>query len=162
MFFIVLIFFVALSVFVIWRLSRVPLTGDIQMKLLWRGAVAGVAGVMIGATLSFLIFGAGAYAEFLYIYGPLFTMVLGMGFTLSVGAIQKRSNIKLPGRVAIGAVIGTATALLWEYATGNKPVEPMNWAVKAIISMTICTGVVSGILSGPIQKDQPPPPSPTT
>jgi hypothetical protein len=149
--FIYLILFLALPAFVIWRLYRVPLTGDIQMKLLWRGAVAGVTGAMIGATLSLLIFGGGVHAEFLYLYGPIFTVVAGMAFTLIIGASQKRLNINLPGRIAIGAVTGTGTALLWIYGTG--PIEPMNWVGKASISMIICTGVVSGILSGPTQKD---------
>jgi hypothetical protein len=138
----------------VWRLSRLPIRGDIQLQFIWRGAVAGVAGGTIGATLSSLILGAGVYALFGYFFWLLITAILGMVFTFLIGAIQQsRLSINLPGRAAIGAILGIASAWVWASTIHMDHGEPMNWFGNGIISMMICSGVVSGVLSGPLNKE---------
>jgi hypothetical protein len=153
-FIIVFTFFVVLPVLLVWRLHRVPIKGDIQMQLIWRGAVAGITGGAIGATSSSLIFGTGAYAPIGYLHWLLMTAILGMVFTLIIGAIQKsRLSLNLLGRAAIGAIIGIATAWGWASAIRADFAGPIDWFSKGIVSMIIGSGIVSGILGGPLNKE---------
>ena len=146
--------FIVLPALLVWRLCRVPIKGDIQMQLMWRGAVAGIAGGAIGATLSSIIFGAGAYAPIGYLFWLLITVILGMVFTLIIGAVQKSGlRLNLPGRAAVGATIGVATAWGWVSMTRMDLSDPRSWFAKGAICMIVGSGVVSGILGGPLTKE---------
>lgn len=148
---IVIIFFLLLPILLAWRLCRVPIGGDILMQLMWRGAVAGLAGGAIGATVSSFIFGAGAYAPIGYLYWLLITAILGAVFAFIIGALQKLGlSLNLLGRAGVGAFIGIVTAWGWASAIRIDFGGPMNWAAKGVISMIICSGIISGILSGPL------------
>jgi hypothetical protein len=152
---IVLILFLIIPIWLVWRLTRVPLRrGNLQVQLLWRGFVAGVTGGLIGATLSSLIFGIGAYAAFAYLYWLVITPILGMVLAFLMGAIQKSGlNLNLLSRVIIGAVSGAAIAWVWASAIRTDYGGPMNRGSKGVITMIVCCGVVSGILGGPLKKE---------
>ncbi len=152
---IVLILFLIIPILLVWRLTQLPLMrGNIQVQLLWRGLVAGATGGLIGATLSSFIFGIDAYAALAYLYWLVITPILGMVFTFIMGAIQKSGlSLNLFGRVIIGAVIGAAIAWAWVSAIRTDYGGLMNRGSKGVITMIVCSGVVSGILGGPLQKE---------
>ncbi len=151
---IVIVVFLVLPILLVWRLYRAPIGGDILMQLMWRGAVAGIAGGSIGATLSSLIFGTGVYAPIGYFFWLLITAILGMVFTFMIGAVQKSGlSLNLFGRAALGSLIGMATAWVWASAIRMDFGRPMNWFAVGISSMIICGGIVSGILGGPLDRE---------
>jgi hypothetical protein len=152
-FIIVVILFLVAPILLIWRVYQVPVVENVLMQLTWRGAVAGVSGGSIGATLSSFVFGAGAYAIFAYLYLLLITAILGMMFTLIIAGIQKLGlSLNLFGRAAIGAVIGIVMAWGWATAVLTDDGGRMNWASKGILGMVVCSGITSGLLSGPLNK----------
>lgn len=152
--FFVTLFFVV-PILVVWRLSRRPVGGDIPMRLTFRGAVAGVAGGAIAATVSAFVFRPQAYDALGYIYSLIFTPVVGIVFALILGYVQKRApGLKLAGRVAAGTLLGVVTAFAWAAAFGVNLLGPSNAAVKGLASMIVGTGVVSGILSGPLKEEE--------
>ena len=145
--------FIVLPALLVWRLYRVPIKDDIQVQLMWRGAVAGIAGGAIGATSSSFIFGAGAYAPIGYLFWLLITVILGMIFTLIIGAVQKSGlGLNLLGRAAVGAAIGIATAWGWVSMIRMDLSDPISWFAKGAICMIVGSGIVSGILGGPLNK----------
>ncbi len=121
---------------------------------MWRGAVAGITGGAIGATLSSFVFGVGAYAPIGYLFWLLITVVLGIIFTFIIGALQKLGlSPNLYIRAVVGAAIGIATAWVWVAAGLRHPGGTMNWFGKGVICMIIGCGIISGILSGPLDKE---------
>ena len=135
-------------------MSRVPIRGDLQLQSMWRGAVSGLCGGIIGATLSSFIFGAGAYALIGYLFWLIVTAILGMVFMFLVVAIQKSGlSLSLLGRAAIGAVIGIVAAWVWVSIIRRDLGNPMNWLDRAIIGMVVGSGIVSGILGGPLKEE---------
>ena len=150
---IVIILFLALPILLVWRLHRMPISGDGQVQLMWRGAVAGITGGAVGATLSSFIFGMGADAPIGYLYWLLITTILGMVFTFMIGALQKlRLRLNLPGRVVLGAAIGVATAWVWASSIRMDSGGPVDWFSRGIICMIIGSGIISGVLGGPLNK----------
>jgi len=151
---IVIILFLILPLLLVWRLHRVPVSGDVQVQLMWRGAVAGVTGGAVGATLSSFIFGTGAYALIGYLYWLLITAVLGMIFTLIIGAVQRSGLVlNLFGRAVVGAAIGIASACVWASAIRADFGGPTHWFSKGVVCMMIGCGIVSGVLGGPLIKE---------
>jgi hypothetical protein len=146
--------FLILPTLFVWRLSRLPIRGDLQLESMWRGAVAGLCGGIIGATLSSFIFGAGAYAPIGYLFWLVVTAILGMVFMFVIVAIQKSGlSLSLLSRAAIGAVTGIVTAWVWVSIIRSDPGNPMNWFDRGIIGMMVGSGIVSGILGGPLKEE---------
>jgi hypothetical protein len=149
-----IILFLVLPILLVWRLYRIPIKGDSQIQLMGRGAAAGVAGGAVGATLSSFIFGTGAYAPIGYLYWLLTTAILGMAFTFIIGALQKSGlSPNLLARLVVGSLIGIATSAVWALATGMGFSAPSSWFGKGIICMIIASGLVSGMLGGPLNKE---------
>jgi hypothetical protein len=149
--------FLVVPLLVVWRLSRRPVGGDIPLRLTFRGAVAGVAGGSIGATLSSLVFRPQAYDAIGYIYASfLLTPVVGIVFALIIGAVQRNRppGLSLPARTGVGALIGIVTAFVWAGAAGVNLLDPKGAAAKGLACMLIGTGVVAGILSGPLKEEE--------
>ena len=147
-----IVLFLILPTLFVWRLYRAPLRGDMQLQLMWRGAIAGLAGGIIGAALASLIFGLDGYWLLGYSYWLMVTAVLGMVFTFVIGFIQRsKLSFDFFGRVAVGALIGISTAALWASAIRMGFGGPMNWFSKGSICMIVGSGIVSGILGGPVR-----------
>ena len=138
---------------VVWRLHRVPIGGDIQLQLMWRGAVAGFAGGLLGATLSSLVYGLKGYWPVGYSYWLILTAILGVVFTFIVGAIQMAGlTLNLLARAALGGFVGIVAAWVWASVIRADPGGPVDWFGRGIICMIVGGGVVSGFLGGPLRK----------
>lgn len=144
-----------LAIVLVWRLSRVPVRGDAQMQLLWRGALAGLFGEMIGVSLSLLLWRPNVYWYLGYVYWLLISVVLGLTFTFSVWGVQKMtSRLSLPARAAVGGIIGSAAAAGWAYWAAAPWVLRDGTADtfgRSVVTLIVITGVVSGILAGPLE-----------
>ena len=151
---IIIFLFLVLPVLLVWFLYRWPVKGDIKFHLMWRGAGAGLAGGAIGATTSSLVFGANGYALFGYLFWLLITVILGMAFILAIWAFQKFAlRLNLPARSLVGGLIGIATSAGWLAIIGNGLNFEFNWVAKGVICMIVGTGIVSGILGGPLDRE---------
>ena len=150
---IVLHLLAALSVWLVWRLCRRPVRGDAQSQMLWRGAVAGFAGEMIGVSLSSVLWRPGAYWYLGYLFWLAVSAVLGIVFTLLVWGAQKvTSSLNLPARAAAGAILGAGAAWLWAGRVAANRVYsdgPADDFGNSIVAVIMITGVVSGMLAGP-------------
>lgn len=147
------IFFIILPVFIVWRLSRFVVEGDVQTQLLLRGAGAGICGGLFGATLSSYVNGIYGYGILGYFYWLLFTAVFGVTFTFLVAGIEKFIvNLNFPARIVIGASLGVITAFLW-ISTVKKDPHELNWLAKGILCMIAASGIASGIVAGVSEKD---------
>lgn len=126
---------------------------DVQIRWMWRGAIAGLLGGIIGATSSFFAYGLNGYRLIGYVYWLLVTVILGMTFTFIIGAIQRmKLTLHLIIRAVIGGIIGTATAWAWVLVVRMNLGSSINSFSKGIVMMIISTGILSGILGGPIKK----------
>lgn len=149
-----LIVLTLIAALVVWRLHRVPVGGDVQLQLLWRGAVAGAAGGLVGLTLSSFIYGVEGYWPVGYFYWLIITVILGMVFTFIVGAVQMVGlTLDLPARTVIGGVVGIIAAWVWLSVIRADSSGPSTWFGKGIICMIVGVGIVSGILGGPVRRD---------
>lgn len=151
---VVFVLFLILPTLSVWRLSLLPIRGDIHLQMIWRGAVSGLCGGIIGATLSSFIFGIKGYGPIGYLFWLIITMSMGVVFTFLIVIIQKSGmRLNLVGRAACGAIMGIAVAWAWLSLIrwGNN--DPITWTVKGIICMIIGSGIVSGILGGPLMKE---------
>ena len=147
------IFFIILPVFIVWRLSRFVIEGDVQTELLLRGAGAGFCGGLIGATLSSYINGIYGYGILVYLFWLLFTAVFGVIFTFLVAGIEKFIvNLNFPARIVIGTSLGIVTAFLW-ISTVSKDPHELNWLAKGILCMIAASGIASGIVAGVSEKN---------
>lgn len=127
--------------------------GDLQIKLMWRGAIAGIVGGIIGATSSSFVYGLDGYSLIGYLYWLIFTVILGMTFTFIVGAIQwMKPTLHLIVRAVIGGIIGIATAWAWIALVRVNQDKSLNSFSKGIVIMIISTGILSGILAGPVKN----------
>jgi hypothetical protein len=147
-----------LAMIVVWRLGRSPVRGDVQVQLLWRGALAGITGEVIGVSLSSLLWPPNAFWYLGYFYWLLVNIVLGLIFTPAVWGVQKMtSGLNVPGRASAGAAAGTAAAwgwASWAAATQVYHDEPADAFGKSIVALIVITGAVSGILAGPLQGEK--------
>jgi hypothetical protein len=151
--FIAVVIFIILPIVLVWRLSRVPIHGDIQIQLLWRGAVGGLMGGIIGATIASLRSGLSSYEFIGYAYWLIITTILGMIFTLVTWAIQKTTlRLNLPARVVIGIVLGIVTVWLWMTVVWMDVHGATSRCDNGVTYMIVVCGIVSGILSGPFTK----------
>lgn len=151
---VVFVLFLILPTLSVWRLSRLPIRGDIHLQMIWRGAVSGLCGGIIGATLSSFIFGIKGYGPIAYLFWLIITMIMGAVFTSLIVIIQKSGmRLNLLGRAALGAFMGIAAAWAWLSLIRWDNNDPITWAVKGIICMIIGSGIVSGILGGPLMKE---------
>jgi hypothetical protein len=120
---------------------------------MWRGAIAGVLGGIVGATCSFFAYGLNGYRLIGYVFWLLVTVILGMTFTLIVGAIQRmKLTLPLIVRAVIGGTIGSATAWAWVSVVHSNLGSPISSFSKGIVMMIISTGILSGIPGSPIKK----------
>jgi hypothetical protein len=116
-----------------------------------RGALAGLLGGIIGVTSSLFAYGPNGYRLIGYVFWLIVTVILGMTFTLIIGAIQRmKLTLPLIIRAVIGGTIGSATA--WGSVVHTNLGSPLNSFSKGIVMMIISTGILSGILGGPIKK----------
>jgi len=120
---------------------------------MWRGAIAGLVGGIIGAACSWFAYGLNGYRLIGYVYWLIVTVILGMTFTLIIGAIQRmKLTLHLIIRFVIGGTIGSATAWAWVSVVHTNLGSSINSFSKGIVMMIISTGILSGILGGPIKK----------
>jgi hypothetical protein len=71
-----------------------------------------------------------------------------------MGAIQKYMlHLNLLTRTVAGGLIGTVTAGLWALVIGIDFSAQMNWFIKGVTCMVAGSGIVSGILGGPLNKE---------
>jgi len=133
-------------------LSRITQV-DVQIRLMLRGAIAGTIGGIIGATSSLVFYGLNGYGLIGYFFWLIVTVILGMTFTFIVGAIQRmKPTLHLIIRAVIGGIIGIATAWAWISLVRMNLDSSMNSFSKGIVIMIISTGMLSGILAGPIKN----------
>jgi len=131
------------------RMSHV----DVQMRLVLRGAIAGVIGGIIGATCSAFVYGLDGYSLIGYFFWLIVTVILGMTFTFIVGAIQRmKPTLHLIVRAVVGGIIGITTAWAWLSIVRVNLDTSMDPFRKGIVMMIISTGILSGILAGPIKN----------
>jgi len=124
----------------------------VQIWLMWRGAIAGLLGGIIGAIFS-LAYGPNGYRLIGYVFWLIVTVILGMTFTLIIGAIQRmKLTLPLVIRAVIGGTIGLAMAWTWVSIVRRNLGSPINSFSKGIVMMIISTGILSGILAAPIKK----------
>lgn len=120
---------------------------------MWRGAIAGLLGGIIGATFSLFAYGPNGYRLIGYVFWLIVTVILGMTFTFIIGAIQRmKLTLPLIIRAVIGGTIGSATAWAWVSVVHTNLGSPINSFSKGIVMMIISTGILSGVLGGPIKK----------
>ncbi|MDQ3803177.1 MAG: hypothetical protein M3416_04910 [Acidobacteriota bacterium] len=136
-----------------WRVCRAPVTGDVQIQLLWRGALAGLTGVLLAVSLSSLPWRPNVYWYVGYAYWLLVSVVLGFIFTLSAWGVQKVTpRLNVAARAAAGGVVGAAAAWAWASWVAAPRVDyggPADSFGTSIIMMIAATGVVSYILAAP-------------
>jgi hypothetical protein len=88
-----------------------------------------------------------------FIYWLMITAILGAIFTAIIGAIQRiKSVLSLVTRATIGGMIGMTAALIWVFIVRINFGDLTNPFSKGIVAMIISSGIVSGILGGPIKK----------
>jgi hypothetical protein len=126
---------------------------DVQIRLMWRGAIAGLIGGIIGATCSAFVYGLSGYSLIGYLFWIIITVILGMTFTFIVGAIQRMNpTLHLVIRAVVGGIIGIATAWAWVSVVRTNVGSASNTFGKGIVMMIISTGILSGILAGPVKN----------
>lgn len=91
-----------------------------------------------------------------YIYWVVVSLMLGVIFALIMGGVQKIiSSMNALARAAIGGVIGAVTAwgwTSWVSATQIYSHRPLGDFGKSILIVIVSTGVVSGLLAGPLKE----------
>jgi len=126
---------------------------DVQIRLMLRGAIAGIIGGIIGATCSALVYGLDGYSLIGYLFWLIVTVILGMTFTFIVGAIQRMKPTLHPiVRAVVGGIIGITTAWAWVSIARVNLDTSMDPFRKGIVMMIISTGILSGILAGPLKN----------
>jgi hypothetical protein len=141
------VLFIILPTLIVWRFYRKPVIGDISM--LFNGAIAGVTGGMIGATVSSFIYGVNAYLIIGYAYWLFFMVPFAIVFTLIISFIQRlHFDANLPLRVIVGTLLGLCIAMLWILMIKSQSnMQGAIWFRNGVIAMFIFTGMISGILT---------------
>ena len=122
------------------------------MQLLWRGAVAGLLGQLIGTGISVYV-SALLYLLWGFPGLQLFAMVLGMFFIFVIGAIQKFAfELKLLARSIVGGLIGVAASCVWYFGLASKYAADSG-AAKWFACVMVAIGIVAGILCRPLSKE---------
>jgi hypothetical protein len=154
----ILIVFTLVSLLVVWGLCRVPIGGYVGLHLLWRGTVAGLCGEVFGVALSSALWNTSGGWLIGYIYWIVVSLMLGVIFVLIIGGIQKIiSTMNALARAAIGGVIGVATAWAWTSWVAAAQIyahRPLGDFGNSIVIIIITTGVVSGLLAGPLKESK--------
>jgi hypothetical protein len=152
----ILTVFTLVSLLLVWRLCQVPIRGYVAMHLVWRGAVAGLSGEVLGVAFSSLLWKPSGGWLIGYIYWVVMSLTLGVIFALIIGGIQKVISImNALARAAIGGVIGSVTALgwtSWVSATQIYSHRPLGEFGKSILIVIVITGIASGLLAGPLKE----------
>jgi hypothetical protein len=144
--------FIVLPISAVCCLYRLPIRGDYQLQLLWRGAVAGVVGQFIGTGVSPYL-GILDYGMLLAFPALLLVaMVLGMVFIFVIGAIQKFAfELNLLARSVAGGLIGGAAVSAWIFALASNYADSR--VEKWFICMMVAIGIIAGILCRPLSKE---------
>ena len=142
-----IVLFIILPTLIVWRSYRKPVIGDISM--LFNGAIAGVTGGIIGATVSSFIYGVNAYLIIGYAYWLFFIVPFAIVFTLIISFIQRlKFDANLPLRMIVGALLGLCVAMLWILMIKSESnMQGAIWFRNGVIAMFIFTGMISGILT---------------
>lgn len=106
-----------------------------QLRLVGRGAIAGLIATIIGIPLTYFTFGGGLPFLLMFnFYLLVICIFFGMILTSIVGSIQEHSGrINALVRMIIGGLAGVVVAFLFVFL------------IEGIFSI-VCTGILSGLL----------------